>query len=151
MNTIISFALALAGQIGAPLPTPPPPVVVPETISGYYSVSGNGSLTCMGTQRSGWVDIRANLPVTMSDGASGTVPVGGSVYVNGSCQNGGGWVNGGGRLSGSGTLYRGGKPAGTARFSGNVNINQYVSGSYAWINQTVYFEGRFEPSSSVGD
>lgn len=118
-------------------------------LSGYINVTGNGSLMCSGGPRgsgwmNGWVNLSANVQVTTNDGASGYVYMTGSAFLSGSCQNGGGFVNGNALISGSGALYKAGKYVGTASLSSNAFINQYVSGGFAWINQSVYVTGRFD-------
>jgi hypothetical protein len=45
-------------------------------------------------------------------------------------------------VSGYGTLYGSdGSSAGTIRLDGTVFVNQYVSGSYVWINQYATLSG----------
>lgn len=159
-------AATLAAQLGAPIadsalraPATPPtkPLSAQKDaseaasgpISGYASVSGSGSVNCSGGANgdgwmSAWVTLRGDVHVSTNDGASGRVPVSGSVHLSGSCRRGSGSVSGNASLSGSGTLYKNGRPAGRAQMSGSVFISQYVSGSFLWINQSVYLSGHFD-------
>lgn len=92
---------------------------------------------------SGWVNLSANAQITTSDGGTGNIPVSGTVFLNGNCQNGGGFVSGNVFLNGSGAVYNNGRYVGNAQLSGNAFINQYVSGGFAWINQSVYLTGEY--------
>lgn len=150
MKSLLASLALIAGQIGAPLPVPPPAVSVSAPLSADGYVSGSGNISCSGPRgsgmRSGWITLQGNVNVRTSDGATGTVAVGGSVFVNGSCSNDSGFVNGSGTVSGSSPVYgRDGKYAGRAELSGTVFVNQYASGFYVWVNnQHVSFSGRVD-------
>lgn len=156
---------AIALEIGAPLPEETPVVIVPDVFlqsgepavaSGYVSgsgyLSGSAFLFCSASPNSngsGWMNgsmnLTANIPVYGPAGISGTIPVAGFISLSGSCQNGAGYVTGSTMISGSGTMYgHDGKRVGTARLSGTVFVNQYVSSQYVWINQHASLTGRFD-------
>jgi len=119
------------------------------SVSGYVNASGNGSMNCVGSMISGWVNLTAQVSVTTDDGATANFPVNGNVYLSGTCQGNGGFVNGNAMMSGSGALYKAGRYVGTVNLSGNSFINQYVNAPFAWINQSVYLSGSYSESAAA--
>ncbi len=104
-------------------------------------------MNCSGGMRNGWINLRADVSVTTDDGGTAQFPVTGTVFLSGSCQGDSGFVNGNAMLNGSGPLYKAGRYVGSASLSGNAFINQYVSGSFAWISQNVYLSGSYSESA----
>ena len=157
--TPLQHAVAIAAEIGAGAPAAVTPVVsVPVTAplapprtnavsSGWASgsgwVMGNAFMNCSAPPNgSGWMNGNANLngtiPVNGPDGTSGNISVSGFVWLSGSCSNNQGFVSGSTTLNGWGTLYgRDGKAAGTGF------VNQYVTGSFVFINQYASVSGNF--------
>jgi len=163
--TPLQRAAVIAAELGTVLPAvTTPEVAVPATLpvkaprtaaaasgwaNGFGWVTGNASMNCSAPPNgSGWMNGNANLngsiPVNGPDGTSGNISVSGFVWLSGSCSNNQGFVSGSSMVDGWGTLYgRDGKPAGTARVSGTVFINEYAFGSFIWINQSVSVSGNF--------
>jgi hypothetical protein len=158
----VSPAAEIASPAAKPAPADPkaPSVAAPikisslagssGSISGNVSVSGNGPMNCLGGRMSAWINLRADVSVTTDDGATAQFPVTGTVYLSGSCQRGsGGFVNGNVQLNGSGSLVKAGRSVGTVSLSGNAFINQYVTGTFAWINQNVSLSGSYSESAAA--
>ena len=122
------------------------------SVSGYASATGSGSMSCSGGPlgsgwMNGWINLRADVSVTTDDGASARLPVTGTAFLSGSCRNGSGFVNGNATMNGSGSLYKAGRYVGTVSLSGNALINQYVTGPFVWITQSVFLSGRYDESA----
>jgi hypothetical protein len=160
--------LAIAAQIGAPLPEAPVvavPVAAVKAIpkapsveplasaaSGRGIISGQGHLFCSGDARhGGWMNgsifLSGSIRVEGPDGAAGNVDVTGFASVSGFCRDRSGFVNGSGDVSGRGTLYKDGKSVGVANVSGMVFINDYASGGWVWSSQPVSVSGSFTPNN----
>lgn len=163
--TPLARAAVIASELGVSLPAATAPeLAMPATLpvkapradavsSGWASgngwVTGNAFMNCSAPPNgSGWMNgnasLNGNVTVNGPEGTSGNINISGFVWLSGSCQNNQGYVSGSTTLDGWGTLYgRDGKPAGTARVSGTVFINQFIFGSFLFINQNVSVSGNF--------
>jgi hypothetical protein len=150
-------ALLLVDQLGGHLnislpPAPAAPAAAPvlplsphkDYLSGSGTVTGSGPVQCSSMdgsgQMSGNIWLNGSIPV-QAGALRGNIQVSGSIWLRGTCTNNQGFASGNADLSGSGTIYdQAGKPH-HARISGSAYLSQYVSSSYAWINQSVTFSG----------
>jgi hypothetical protein len=176
--TPIENAVAIAAQLGAPISAPPAaaidsPAARPAaasakavvvaaptaklslltgssgSISGDAAASGSGPINCVGGRMSAWINLRADVSVTTDDGAAAQFPVRGTVFLSGSCQRGAGFASGSAQLNGSGPLIKAGRSVGTASLSGSAFINQYVTGSFIWVNQNVSLSGSYSETAAA--